>query len=166
MTGTHQKTAVVDFDGVLATYDHWRGPDHFGTPIPNARDALQELNEWGWRIVVYTTRKNSEGVRRWLMLHRIPFSAVNSNAHNPPDTSSKPIAEVYFDDRDAHCVGHSPYDWRRAMRRVRKLYQPSLTTDIDDAAAWSGWPQRLRDWWVRWFEPDEVAMEMERQRGW
>lgn len=135
----HQKTAVVDLDGTLAEYDHWRGPQHFGSPVKYAREALRELREWGWRIIIFTTRGDSEIVECWLRINDLPFDAVNSTLHNPPGCSTKPIADVYFDDRDAHVVGQT-YNWRRAMRRVRRLYQPKpKTVEIDDAAAWAGW---------------------------
>lgn len=163
---THKRTAVVDLDGTLSEYDKWRGEDHFGDPIPLAREALNELREWGWRIVIYTTRGNVSKVNAWLHKHQIPFDTINSNEHNPPGTSCKPIADVYFDDRDAHVVGQKPYNWIRAMKRVRKLYQPKLDTHIDDAQAWSEWPARLSRWWLKFNEPDPVVWEMERQRGW
>lgn len=135
----HQKTAVVDLDGTLSQYDHWRGEEHFGPPVKNAVNALKELKEWGWRIVVWTTRGNEILVKAWLLANALPFDAINSSEHNPPGCSGKPIAEVYFDDRDCHVVGQV-YDWNKAMKRVRKLYQPSpRTVEIDDAAAWASW---------------------------
>lgn len=146
-----RRTAVVDFDGTLSVYDKWLGEEVMGPPISLAREALCELKEWGWRIVVYTTRGRVDLVEAWLREHQIPFNSVNTNDHNPPNTSSKPIATVYFDDRDAHCVG-SVYDWVRAMRRVRRLYQPDKNLHIDDAACWAGWPARLSRWISRrWF---------------
>lgn len=150
----HRKTAVVDLDGTLAEYDKWRGEDHFGQPIPLARNALLELREWGWRIVVFTTRGQTEKVKAWLDANAMPYDAVNSTDHNPPGTSHKPIAEVYFDDRDCHVVGQRPFNWVKAMRRVRKLYQPKLDTYIDDAQAWSEWPARVRMWWRQFWNGD------------
>lgn len=147
----YQKTAVVDLDGTLAHYDDWKGEAHFGAPIPHAKDALLELKEWGWRIVIFTTRGNDDRVRKWLQKHNFPFDAINSTEHNPPKTSHKPIAEVYFDDRDAHVVGQKPYNWFRAMKRVRKLYQPPLDTWIDDAAAWSNWWRKLKAFMINGF---------------
>lgn len=143
--GDHQKTAVVDFDNTLSGYDKWRGPKVFGPIIPYAKDALEELREWGWRIVVFTTRGDVDSVVRWLLDHGFGPCEVNETAHNPPGCSTKkPIGEVYFDDRDAHCMGKMPYNWHRAMARVRRRYQPRLDTYIDDASAWA-------HWWVRYF---------------
>lgn len=140
----YMKTAVIDLDGTLAEYDEWVGPDHFGKPILYAKDALLELKEWGWRIIIFTTRGDVVLVEKWLKEHGFPFNAINSCEHNPDGCSQKPIAEVYFDDRDCHVLGEKPYNWVKAMRRVRKLYQPSpLNTYIDDAAIWASFANRF-----------------------
>jgi len=128
-------------DGTLAQYDHWRGEKHIGEPLQYVHEALDELREWGWRIVVFTTRGNTLIVKSWLRYHDIPFDAVNDCSHNPPGCSQKPIADVYFEDREASNVG-KPYNWPKAMRRVRKLYQPNLDTNIDDASCWGPWYYR------------------------
>lgn len=132
-----KKTAAVDFDNTLAGYDKWRGSKVLGPPIPYAVDAIKELKEWGWHVVINTTRLDKILIADWLTFWKFPQLLINDTSHNPPDTSHKPIAEVYFEDRDAHCVGEIPYNWHRAMRRVRKLYQPRLDVDIDDAASWA-----------------------------
>lgn len=132
-----RETAVVDFDNTLSGYDKWRGDDVMGPIVPYAKDALLEMREWGWRVVVFTTRGDINMVKAWLAHNGIEWCEVNSTSHNPPGTSAKPIGTVYFDDRDAHCVGAVPYNWHGAMARVRKIYQPRLDTEIDDASTWS-----------------------------
>ena len=52
--GAYRRTAVVDLDGTILQYDHWRGEEHFGLPQKNARWALKTLERWGWRIVIFT----------------------------------------------------------------------------------------------------------------
>lgn len=137
-----QKTAVIDFDNTIAGYDKWRGEKVLGPPIPYAIDAILEYQEWGWRVVVFSTRR-AERIVEWLKLHGFPALPVNDCSHNPPNTSGKPIAEVYHDDRDAHVVGEQPYNWHSAMARVRKRYQPRRDSYVDDAEAWSCWFVRL-----------------------
>jgi len=141
---SYKHTAVVDFDNTISGYTKWRGECVLGPIIPYAKDALLELREWGWRVVIFTTRGNTDDIAEWLSTQGLGFCEVNSTDHNPPGTSHKPIARVYFDDRDAHCVGNSPYNWHRAMARVRRLYRPRLDTHIDDAQVWSSW-------YIRWF---------------
>lgn len=147
-----QKTAVIDFDNTLAGYDKWRGEDCMGPPIPYAVDAVNELIEWGWHVVVFTTRGNKRNVRAWLEKNGFQSDRmlINSIAHNPPGSSGKPIAEVYFDDRDCHVVGTVPYNWHRAMRRVRRKYRPRLDTHFDDAQEWGvGILTRIAAWLER-----------------
>ena len=151
-----QKTAVVDFDNTVSGYDKWRGENVMGPIVPYARDALNEMLMWGWRIVVFTTRGNTDAIKLWLHKNGLNLCEVNSTAHNPPGTSHKPIGEVYFDDRDAHCVGRVPYNWHRAMARVRKRYQPRLDTHIDDASAWASW-------WTRYLIAPGVRRDFARE---
>jgi len=152
------KTAVVDVDNTLAGYDRWRGETVMGPPVPYAKDAIAELLEWGWRVVIFTTRGNITLIDEWLRNQGFPADRiqVNSTEHNPPGTSHKPIGEVYFDDRDAHVVGTLPYNWHRAMKRVRRLYQPTLDTHIDDASVWASW-------WIVWFVAPLKRRQFRRQ---
>ena len=41
------KHVYVDFDGVLAEYDGWKGPEHLGAPRPGAKEFLEEINRLG-----------------------------------------------------------------------------------------------------------------------
>ncbi|KKL28609.1 hypothetical protein LCGC14_2373440 [marine sediment metagenome] len=155
-----QRVGVIDLDGTLAEYDGWQGPTHFGKPVLNALDAVKELNTWGWRLIVHTTRGDERMVETWLEANGFLryLDTVNSTVHNPEGCSHKPIAEVYFEDREANIVNYvylgKSYNWRRAMRRVRRMYQPPLNVEIDDAAAWAGWPARfVRRWAWFWFGP-------------
>ena len=142
------RTAVVDLDGVIAQYDGWRGSLHFGEPVCYAREALDELSEWGWQIIVWTTRGDVESVREYLDGQAIRADGINTVTHNPPGTSGKPIADVYIDDRCWCSVGR-PFSWLRVMRRLRKLYQPPLNTHIDDAAGWASPVLRFFVWLSR-----------------
>jgi hypothetical protein len=159
------KTAVIDLDNTIASYDHWRGADHIGEPIPYAREAIEELRTWGWRIVVFTTRGDANFVRAWLNKNHIQVDGVNTTDHNPTGTSSKPIADVYFDDRDCHVVGERPFNWHKAMRRVRRRYQPTLCVEIDDAAAWSSCAFRFWHWWRSIVRDWNLSVEESIARG-
>lgn len=85
------KHVCVDFDGVLAEYDGWKGPEHLGTPRPGAKEFLQEINNLGMKVIILTTR-DPDAVHAWL---------IDYYMHNLVDriTRQKPPAVAYIDDR-------------------------------------------------------------------
>lgn len=47
---------AVDLDGTLAEYDHWRGPEHIGAPIPA---MIRRVKNWiaeGKDVRIFTAR--------------------------------------------------------------------------------------------------------------
>jgi hypothetical protein len=52
----HGPTVALDFDGVLAEYDGWRGVDHMGKPLPGAREFVQRLKDAGFCVIVHSCR--------------------------------------------------------------------------------------------------------------
>jgi hypothetical protein len=63
----------VDLDGTLAHYDHWRGPDHIGDPVPA---MLQRVRTWlaeGQRVKIFTARASVAEcippIADWLRAH-------------------------------------------------------------------------------------------------
>lgn len=101
-----QKTACVDFDGVIAQYegDGNFNPHVFGEPVEGAIEALKKLKAEGWRIIIHTCRQDNEELRAWLVSKGIPYDQINSP--NPVVEGeavkwgiSKPMADVYIDDR-------------------------------------------------------------------
>ncbi len=94
-----KKTICFDFDGVCATYDTWRGVDIFGEPVPGVADLVKILRGRGYHVILWTTRKMTPAFLGWLVDHGFEFDSINACDHNPPDTSIKPIAEMYVDDR-------------------------------------------------------------------
>jgi hypothetical protein len=94
-----KKTACFDFDGVCSTYDKWRGVDVFGDPIRETADLVGQFRMNGWRVILWTTRKMTPALLEWLAHHNFNFDSINACDHNPPETSMKPIAEIYIDDR-------------------------------------------------------------------
>ncbi len=93
------KVVAVDFDGVIVDYKEWSGHNSFGKVKEGAREVLQEFRRRGWVIVVWTTRYNKEGIRKYLEENGIPFDYINENPLGPPDTSRKIHADVYIDDK-------------------------------------------------------------------
>ncbi len=110
----HKHTVAVDLDGVLSKYDGWKGPNHFGDPIPGAKEFLTELRTFA-RVLIYTVRccadkatnpdlddrKETpeylrELVRHWLVTNELPFDDIYIG-------QGKPLYSVIIDDRAIQC---------------------------------------------------------------
>jgi hypothetical protein len=53
---------AVDFDGTLARYDGWFGPDHLGEPIPAMVDRVKKWIAEGREVRVFTARVGACGL--------------------------------------------------------------------------------------------------------
>jgi hypothetical protein len=47
---------AVDLDGTLAHYDHWRGIEHIGAPVPKMLARVKEWIAKGEEVVIFTAR--------------------------------------------------------------------------------------------------------------
>ena len=93
------RTVAFDFDGVLAQYDGWKGWQHYGEPVDGIKKIVNQLKmDWGCKIIIYTTRGNSE-MAEWCKKHGILYTYINSNPDIQGNNPGKPIADVYVDDR-------------------------------------------------------------------
>ncbi len=105
MNGT--KYVCVDLDGTIAHYQEWKGETYFGEPVDGVQEALSRLRSAGWKIIIFTTRGNSQLVVDYLNSHSIPFDFINHNPDQPPNTfQGKPYAEAYVDDRGIQFNGN------------------------------------------------------------
>src|SRR5215467_3027094 len=73
------KTIAVDFDGVIADYDGWKGVGVLGPPRKDVLEALHTLHAEGWKIVIYTARGDKE-ISAYLVEHHIPHHEINRNS--------------------------------------------------------------------------------------
>lgn len=96
---SYKKWICFDFDGVIASYEGWKGFDVLGKPNGAVIQTIQVLKSRGYAITILTTRLDTPTMRSWLKEHGVPFDSINSNAHNPPNTSQKPIYHAIIDDR-------------------------------------------------------------------
>jgi hypothetical protein len=85
------RIVCVDFNGVLDTYEGWRGAKHFDGPRAGARDFLEALTKRGYIVVVFTTRYAAD-VWQWLAAHDLDRLVTDV-------TDRKPAAHVFVDDR-------------------------------------------------------------------
>jgi len=85
------KHICVGFDGVLAEYDGWKGPEYLGPPRDGSREFLAALKSMGCKVVIFTTRRTG-AIQVWLREHDLwhLVSAV---------TNEKGPALCYVDDR-------------------------------------------------------------------
>lgn len=67
-----KKTVLIDFDGVLASYDGWKGEEELGQPLDKVRHACALLSK-DFKLVCFTTR-GGQFVEPWLREHGLaPF---------------------------------------------------------------------------------------------
>lgn len=106
---TRKSRVCVDLDGVLATYDKWRGIDHIGDPVPGALEFAKKLAKFA-EITIFTSRCAQdvlEGSRitpgqlrvhviEWLEKHKFPYTDVYIG-------QGKPRAAAFIDDRGVTC---------------------------------------------------------------
>ncbi len=85
------KTICLDFDGVLNTYDGWKGPDVLFDPRPGTQGFLQSLKDSGYRLVICSTRQ-AKNIEAWLKEHKLDGFIEQVCA-------TKPAAWLYLDDR-------------------------------------------------------------------
>ena len=53
----NKKTICIDFDGVLAHYDGWKGEDHLGEPIEGMKELIHSLRfDHNYTIIIYSCR--------------------------------------------------------------------------------------------------------------
>jgi hypothetical protein len=99
----------VDLDGVLNTFDGWRGADYFHPPRPGAENFLRSLGEQGYRVIVFTVRWAAH-VEQWLDQHDLRRFVAEV-------TDKKPPAHVYLDDRAICFKG----DFDHALRQIQNF---------------------------------------------
>ena len=103
-----RRSLAVDFDGVIADYDGWRGREVLGRPRQDVVKALRILAAEGWKIIVYTTR-HSEDIIQHLQACDVPFDEINRNS-DYQNQGNKPVATVYWDDRALRYSGNAMDD--------------------------------------------------------
>jgi len=97
----------IDFDGVLANYDGWKGKEVLGEPIKGAREFVDKMIGLGYTVIVFTTRE-SKYISPWLEKYGFPKMEV---------TSKKIPAKVYIDDRCQKFEG----DYQRLVEDLKSF---------------------------------------------
>ncbi len=89
-TKNWQRTICIDFDGVIAQYKGWKGPDYYGEPMKGSKEFLQNLKKRGIKIVIFTIRP-ADKIRKGFRDYNFPLPQKITNVKIP--------AAVYIDDR-------------------------------------------------------------------
>jgi len=97
---------AFDFDGVIASYKGFVGPEHAMAPLAEVVKAIRILKEHGHKILIHSTRGN-EFLKKYCDEHNIPIDYYNKNPELEGVNPGKPIAYVYIDDR-AVCYKGQP----------------------------------------------------------
>lgn len=91
---------AIDVDGVIASYNRWKGVGVFGDVIKGCKEEIAKLKEAGWTVIINTTRGEIEDVRQFLTANEIQFDHINENPDKPDNcTDKKVMANAYVDDR-------------------------------------------------------------------
>lgn len=104
--GNYIPTVVFDFDGVIHSYTSgWKGADTIpDPPVPGIAEALAEIRDAGYRVVIVSTRCSSQAgvdaINMWLYQNKIAQYVDEVCMEKPP-------ALVYIDDR-AICFDGDP----------------------------------------------------------
>lgn len=130
-----KKTVCVDLDGTIARYDGWKGIEHFGDPLPGAKEFLERLGE-NYKILIYTTRCNEQmngevphqlrnRVEAWLQRHQLRYDDIHTG-------QGKPMCIAFIDDR-AIMIKEN-VDWTPAysdliLRFVAELEKRKVVTE-------------------------------------
>jgi hypothetical protein len=105
---TYQPRVLVDFDGVIHWYRHgWFDGTAYDSPMPGAREALFELADSGYEVVIFSTR-DSQQIADWLIVNGFPAYRV---------TNIKEPCVCLIDDRAIRFV-----DWNQAIDDVSLHY--------------------------------------------
>ena len=109
-------TVAVDLDGTLAKMHKTYNAKSIPKPRDGAKEAMDELQKMGVRIIINTVRGDKKLIKSWLVKYDIPYDYINENPDQPPGSSDKIIADVYIDDRSEN----GSEDWSKIMGKVRK----------------------------------------------
>lgn len=110
-----EKIICIDFDGVIAEYDGYKGWGVFGNPILNVDIYTKKLKEDGWKIIIFTTRNETKLIEEYCYKHNIAFDTINKPISNYIHTNNgKPHANIYLDDRAITFNGY----WKTAFEKI------------------------------------------------
>lgn len=95
-------------------------------PYAGAVEAIRELKNRGWKIIIFTVRDNADEVKNILNSYHIPFDTINRNIPGRGTKSPKVYYDVLIDDRALPFDGN----WSNMVANVERFrYQDGMGHD-------------------------------------
>lgn len=116
-----EDTIAFDFDKVISKYDGWKGPKIFGKPIKKNIKLTHEYKEQGFKIIIFTARKDTPEIRKYLK---------DNNVYYDEFIGDKPYYNCFIDDRTANNLLHKK-DLKQTVNKVLKLGKSLDENDFD-----------------------------------
>ena len=120
------RTVVFDFDGVIHSYTSgWKGETNIpDPPVPGIQEALKEIHDAGYEVVVVSTRCKTVlgrmAIENWLDMYGMTQEVDKVCKEKPP-------AIAYIDDR-AICFDGHPETLLKKIQSFQPWYKtPTLT---------------------------------------
>ena len=120
------RTVVFDFDGVIHSYTSgWKGETNItDPPVPGIQEALKEIHDAGYEVVVVSTRCKTVlgrmAIENWLDMYGMTQEVDKVCKEKPP-------AIAYIDDR-AICFDGHPETLLKKIKNFQPWYKmPTLT---------------------------------------
>ena len=120
------RTVVFDFDGVIHSYTSgWKGETNIpDPPVPGIQEALKEIHDAGYEVVVVSTRCKTVlgrmAIENWLDMYGMTQEVDKVCKEKPP-------AIAYIDDR-AICFDGHPETLLKKIQNFQPWYKkPALT---------------------------------------
>ena len=124
------RTVVFDFDGVIHSYTSgWKGETNIpDPPVPGIQEALKEIHDAGYEVVVVSTRCKTVlgrmAIENWLDMYGMTQEVDKVCKEKPP-------AIAYIDDR-AICFDGHPETLLKKIQNFQPWYKtPALTPPND-----------------------------------
>jgi len=137
------KSLAIDFDGVIAENNF----PEIGKMIEGTKESIDKLRDEGWRIIIYSARISSGQEEQYPLIEQ--FLKDNDINYDLIAIGSKPIADIYIDDRAIRFT-----DWKATIEDINKLEKVSnlmlVKSDIEELQFTDADKDKVKDTVYKW----------------